>query len=105
LLEAHEKLLAGNAHEFFAVLNCSMKKYLSGKLNIPLEEISRKKIQEEMDTHNVGVGTASMVCALFTEIEMNLYSMPQQQHLQSAFEKASEVVALLDKQCEGRLKR
>lgn len=99
LLEAHEKLVAGNAHEFFAVLNCSMKKYLSGKLNIPLEEISKKRIHEEMDTCNVGVGTAHMVNALFEEIEMNLYSMPQQQHLQIAFEKASEIVALMDKQC------
>ena len=65
LLEAHEKLLAGNANEFFAVLNCSMKKYLSGKLNIPLEEISKKRIYEEMDKCNVGVGTAHMVNALF----------------------------------------
>jgi hypothetical protein len=40
-----------------------------------------------------------MVTALFEEIEMNLYSMPQQQHLQNAFEKASEIVALMDKQC------
>ena len=101
LLEAHEKLLAGNANEFFAVLNCSMKKYLSRKLKIPLEEISKKRIYEEMDQCNVGVGTANMVNALFEEIEMNLYSMPQQQHLQSAFEKASEVVALMDKQCSG----
>lgn len=99
LLEAHEKLLAGDANEFFAVLNSSMRKYLSVKLNIPLEEISKKRIHEEMDTCNVGVGTAHIVSALFEEIERNLYSMPQQQHLQSAFEKASEVVALLDKQC------
>lgn len=99
LLEAHEKLIGGNPNEFFAVLNCSMKKYLSGKLNIPLEDISKKRIQEEMDKHNVGVGTAQMVAALFEEIEMNLYSMPQQQHLQNAFEKASEIVALMDKQC------
>ena len=102
LLEAHDKLMEGNANEFFAVLNCSMKKYFSGKFNIPLEEISKKRIQEEMDKCNVGLGTTHVVNALFEEIEMNLYSMPQQQHLQSAFEKASEVVALLDKQCEGR---
>lgn len=102
LLEAHEKLMAGNAAEFFAVLNCSMKKYLAGKLNIPIEEISRKRLHEEMDKCNVGVGTAHMLDSLFEEIELNLYSMPQQQHLQNAFEKASEVVALLDKQCSGR---
>lgn len=102
LLEAHEKLTAGNANEFFMVLNSSMKKYLSGKFNIPLEEISRKRLHEEMDSRNVGIGTSHMVNSLLEEIELNLYSMPQQQHLQNAFEKASEVVALLDKQCNRK---
>ena len=104
LLEAHEKLTSGNANEFFIVLNTSMKKYLSEKFKIPTEEFSRKRIYEEMDTCNVGIGTSHMVNSLLEEIEMNLYSMPQQQHLQNAFEKASEVVALLDKQCQGREK-
>ena len=102
LLEAHEKLTSSNANEFFVVLNSSMKKYLSGKFKIPLEEFSRKRIYEEMDTRNVGIGTSQMVNSLLEEIELNLYSMPQQQHLQNAFEKASEVVALLDKQCQRR---
>ncbi|MEO6683828.1 MAG: BatD family protein [Ginsengibacter sp.] len=99
LLEAHEKLIEGNANEFFVVLNSSMKKYLSGKFNIPIEEISKKRLHEELDKCNVGVGTAHLLNSLFEEIELNLYSKPQQQHLQNAFEKASEVVALLDKQC------
>lgn len=100
LLEAHEKLTAGDANEFFVVLNSSMKKYLAGKFKIPLEDISRKRLHEEMDQRNVGIGTSHMVDSLLEEIELNLYSKPQQQHLQNAFEKASEVVALLDKQCQ-----
>ncbi len=102
LLEAHEKLNAGNAKEFFIVLNTSMKKYLAGKFKIAPEEFSRKRLHEEMDKRNVGIGTSHMVNSLLEEIEMNLYSMPQQQHLQNAFEKASEVVALLDKQCNRK---
>jgi hypothetical protein len=37
---------------------------------------------------------------LLEEIEMNVYAPPSDvNHLKDAFEKASEVVSLLDKQC------
>jgi hypothetical protein len=99
LLAAHEKLIADDRAQFYNVLDASLKKYLSAKLKIPVEEITKKRVNEELDKCNVGLGTSLMLNSLLEEIEMNLYAMPAHgNHLKSTFEKASEVVSLLDKQ-------
>jgi hypothetical protein len=99
LLAAHEKLIADDRAHFYNVLDASLKKYLSAKLKIPVEEITKKRLNEELDKCNVGLGTSLMLNSLLEEIEMNLYAMPAHgNHLKSTFEKASEVVSLLDKQ-------
>lgn len=99
LLAAHEKLIEDDGAQFYNVLDAALKKYLSAKLKIPVEEITKKRVNEELDKCNVGLGTSLMLNSLLEEIEMNLYAMPAHgNHLKSTFEKASEVVSLLDKQ-------
>ena len=100
LLAAHDKLMQANPSEFYNVLDVSLKKYLSGKFNVPTEELTKKRINEELDKCNIGLGTSLMLTTLLEEIELNLYAPPSDaDHLCSVFEKASEVVSLLDKQC------
>ena len=76
-----------------------MRKYLSAKLNFPEKELNKKKINELLDKHNVGIGTTLMLTSLLENIELNLYApfSPANQ-MQQVYEKASEVVSLLDKQ-------
>ena len=102
LIEAHAKLINGNENEFYNVLDASLKKYLAAKFRVPAEELTKKRIHEELDKCNVGLGTSLMLSSLLDEIELNVYAPPtNSNHLQSVYEKASEVVALLDKQvCE-----
>lgn len=99
LIEAHAKLMDGNETKFYEVLDASLKKYLAAKFKVPAEELSKKRMNEELDKCNVGLGTSLMLSSLLDEIELNVYAPPtNSNHLQSVYEKASEVVALIDKQ-------
>lgn len=100
LLAAHEKLVEQDGGGFYRVLDQSLKKYLSAKFKVPAEELNKKRINEELDRCNVGLGTSLLLNSLLEEIEINVYAPPADvNHLKSAFEKASEVISLLDKQC------
>jgi hypothetical protein len=99
LLDAHEKMMAQNSREFFSTLDASLKKYLSGKFKVPANELNKKRLNEELDKCNVSLGTTLMLSSLMDEVEINLYAPPSDvSHLHAVFEKASEVVSLLDKQ-------
>ena len=99
LLAAHEMLVAQNSARFFSILDSSIKKYLASKLKVPVNELNRKRIIEELDRCNVSLGTTLMLSSLLDEIEINLYAPPSSvHHLNNIFEKASEVISLLDKQ-------
>ena len=100
LQEAHDKLMEENSVSFYRVLDASLKKYLSVKFNVPAEELTKKRICEELDRYNVGLGTSLLLSSLMEDVELNLYAPPSNaNHLTEVYEKASEVVSLLDKQC------
>ena len=99
LADAEDKLADGDASQFYKVLDVSLHKYLSQKLKVPAEELNRKKINERMDKYNVGVGTTLLVNDVLADIELNRYApTSSESQMQEVYEKASEVVSLLDKQ-------
>jgi len=99
LQDAHEKLIEENSVAFYSVLDASFKKYLSVKFKVPAEELTKKRLNEELDKCNVGLGTSLRLSSLMENIELNLYAPPSNvNHLKEVYEKASEVVSLLDKQ-------
>ncbi|MDQ2719041.1 MAG: BatD family protein [Bacteroidota bacterium] len=100
LLRAHEKLIEQDSEGFYRVLDASLKKYLSAKFKIDEDELTRKRLNEELDKSNVGLGTSHMLNSLIDEVEINLYAPSSDSNLlKNVFEKASEIVALLNKQC------
>ena len=99
LLAAHESLVSQNNNEFFHILHISMKKYLSSKFQVPVNEFTHKRLNEELDKCNVSLGTTLMLTSLLDEIEINLYAPPSDvNQMKATFEKAAQVVSLLDKQ-------
>lgn len=99
LLAAHDSLVSQNNNEFFHILHISMKKYLSSKFKIPVNELTRRRLTEELDKCNVSLGTTLMLTSLLDDIEINLYAPPSDlNHMKIAFENAAQVVSLLDKQ-------
>jgi hypothetical protein len=52
-----------------------------------------------MDKYEVGVGTTLLVNTLLEDINLNVYApVSSETQMQAVYEKASEVVSLLDKQ-------
>jgi len=99
LQAAHEKLMEENSGAFYSVLDASFKKYLSTKFKVPAEELTKKRLNEELDKRNVGLGTSLLLSSLMEDVELNVYAPPSSaNHLKEVYEKASEVVSLLDKQ-------
>ena len=76
LTEAHSKLMEGNEKEFYNVLDVSLKKYLAAKFKVPVEELTKKRLKEELDKSNIGLGTSLMLSSLLDEIELNVYAPP-----------------------------
>jgi hypothetical protein len=99
LLAAEEILSENNTHNFYPVINNCLRKYLSEKLNFPEKELSKKKINELLDTHNVSIGTTLLVTSLLENIELNLYAPPSPANeMREVYTKASEVISLLERQ-------
>ncbi len=99
LIAAHEKLISRDSAGFYHSLDASLRKYLSIKFKVPESELSKKRVNEELDKCNVSLNTSLMLTSLMDEIEINLYAPASNvNQLNSVFEKASEVVSLLDKQ-------
>lgn len=99
LTAAHEKLVAQDSAGFYHTLDSSLKKYLAAKFKVPANELTKKRLNEELDKCNIGLGTSLMLTSLLDEVELNLYAPPSNANqLNAVFEKASEVVSLLDKQ-------
>jgi BatD DUF11 like domain len=99
LAAAGDKLSVNDLVGFYRTLDICLRKYLSGKLSIPLEDMSKKKINERLDKCNVGVGTSLLLTSLLENIEINLYApVSSSGEMKEDYEKASELVSLLNKQ-------
>lgn len=96
---AYDQLMKGNSSTFYSVLDASLKKYLAAKFKVPVEELNKKRINEEMDNSNVNLGTSLRLSALLEEIELNVYAPPSHtNHLKEVYGRAAEIISLLDKQ-------
>lgn len=100
LIEVHTRLVNKEEHQFYCELDASMKKYLAAKFKVPAEELTKKRINEELDKCDVGLGTSLMLNSLLDEVELNVYApLSDSNQLEAVYDKASEVIALLEKQC------
>jgi hypothetical protein len=99
LADVDELLSRHDNEHFYSVLNSSLRKYLSEKLNLPAEELNRKKIIEALDKKGVGNGTALLLSSLLENIGVCLYAPVIGNHqMQTDYENANEVISLIEKQ-------
>lgn len=103
LADAEEAIGDNDPQKFYYKLNSCLKKYLGEKFNVSPHELGKKKLTELLDRNNVSVVTGVMLTSVLEETELNLYAPVSTQHeMQRTYAKASEVVALLDKQIINR---
>ena len=97
LAPAEESLEKNNGAEFYTVLSQSLKKYLSQKLGIATEELSKKTITEQLDKKGVSNETNLQLQQLMSEIEWQLYTpLADNTKMVGMLDRANDLVQLLN---------
>lgn len=99
LADVHEKLMSQDAEGFYRELRQALESYLSHKLKLPVNTLSKDAVMLQLDSCNVGVGTTRLFESLMQEIELGLYARHSHvSQMRNLYEKTAELVSLLNKQ-------
>lgn len=96
-LSAAKKQL-GNKESFYVALERALHNYLKAKLKIETSEFSKDKITELLTKKQIEETTIKEFIALLKNCEAARYSPFSNVQMQADYEKASEVISLMDKQ-------
>lgn len=88
----------GNKVSFYVALEKALHNYLKAKLKIETSEFSKDKISELLHKKQVEETTIEGFLELLTNCEAARYSPFSQVQMQNDYDKASEVISLMDKQ-------
>jgi hypothetical protein len=88
----------GNKESFYVALEKALHNYLKAKLKIETSEFSKDKISELLLQKNVDEATINGFIPLLKNCEAARYSQFSNVQMQQDYEKASEVISLIDKQ-------
>ena len=92
------KKALGEKEAFYIALEKGLHNYLKAKLKIETSEFSKDKIATLLSEKQVDVATKDGFIALLKNCEMARYSPFSNVQMQQDYDKASEVIAYLDKQ-------
>jgi BatD DUF11 like domain len=97
-LAKSEELLHGeNSTAFYNELNFSLKKYLSKKLDLPIETINKKSIAEQLDKKNISTHTSIHLQQVMNDIELQLYApFAEKEKMQELYDNTADMIQLLD---------
>ncbi|MBT8186055.1 MAG: protein BatD [Croceitalea sp.] len=88
----------GNTDNFYIALEKALHNYLKAKLKIETTEFSKEKITELLNKKEVEEQTTTQFISLLQNCEMARYSPLTIVQMQDDYNKASEVITLIDKQ-------
>lgn len=88
----------GNKDSFYVALEKALHNYLKAKLKIETSEFSKDKISELLLQKNVDEASVTGFVALLKNCEAARYSPFSDVQMHQDYEKASEVISLIDKQ-------
>ena len=97
LKEAKKKLQAGQEQEFYVTLYQAMNDYISHKYQIPMAQMTKEKIHEELDAAGVDRGTISGWQRALADCEMARYAPSNQAAPQALYEQVESLIALMER--------
>ena len=87
------KLIQRDDSTFYKTLNGELRLFLSSQLQIPLEEINKKRIAEEADKKGIAVNTSLALQQLLDDIEWQLYTpFSEQDKMSDLYERANTFI-------------
>lgn len=96
LKEAKKTL--GNKEQFYNALERALHNYLKAKLNIETSEFSKEKIQELLHNKSAEQNSISQFLELLKSCEMARYSPFSNVEMKQDYDKAANVISLIDRQ-------
>jgi hypothetical protein len=97
LMLTENLLQTGDDKAFYIELNQAFKNYLSKKLSIPIEELNKKNISDQLDKRGVTHETSMQLHRLMDEIEWQLYTpFTENEKMKAVYERANELIQLLN---------
>jgi len=96
LKEAQKAL--GNKEQFYNALERALHNYLKAKLNIETSDFSKEKIQELLHSKSGEEQTISQFLELLKNCEMARYAPFSNVEMKQDYDKASNVISLIDRQ-------
>ena len=96
LKEAKKTL--GNKEKFYNALERALHNYLKAKLNIETSEFSKEKIQELLQNKSAEQNSTSQFLELLKNCEMARYSPFSNVEMNQDYDKAANVISLIDRQ-------
>ena len=96
LSEAQKQL--GKKEAFYEALERALHNYLKAKLNIETADISKERITQILEEKNVDSETITKFIAVLQASDFARYTPVTNTEMNKEFEKAKEVIVLLDKQ-------
>jgi HEPN domain-containing protein len=88
----------GNKEQFYNALERALHNYLKAKLNIVTSEFSKEKIQQLLQNKSVEENAVSQFLDLLKNCEMARYSPFSNVEIQQDYDKAVNVISLIDRQ-------
>ena len=92
------KKAQGNQVEFYEALERALHNYLKAKLKIETTELSKAKIQTLLKTKNVEHEVAKDFISVVENCELARYAPGSDGSIQADYERASKVMATIDRQ-------
>jgi molecular chaperone GrpE (heat shock protein) len=92
------KKALGNKVEFYEALERALHNYLKAKLKIETNELSKEKIKKLLASKNVASEVAKDFIAVIENCELARYAPESDGSMQTDFERASSVMATIDRQ-------
>ena len=101
-LRAAERYMnEGNRHAFYEEMLRALWGYISDKFNIPVSNLTKERIREELYRRNVSAAIAEQFCEIISRSEEAQYSPTTDGEMNDAYSEAVDVMSKI----EGAIKR
>jgi hypothetical protein len=101
LRTAERYMNEGNRHAFYEELLRALWGYISDKFNIPVSNLTKERIREELYRRNVSSALAEEFCEIISSSEEAQYSPSSEGEMSEAYTRAIDVMTKI----EGAIKR
>ena len=101
LRTAERYMNEGNRHAFYEEMLRALWGYISDKFNIPVSNLTKERIREELYRRNVAATIAEEFCEIISRSEEAQYSPATEVEMNDAYTEAVDVMSKI----EGAIKR